>query len=329
MASIDYSATDDLPQKSSGRVQPDMADLVGIARRGWYYMVAGTMLGLVCALVMLSTMPPVYKASSRIAFEKTLARYMQTNKVSNAPIIDDYDTLGQTYVISSEGILLQAIKSLSLANDPDFVGGNDSQTLGSRVRGVLSNTAQAFGFSKEPVESQLSDPEKIAFDNVVSNLTVSREEVASVISIAFSSKDPVKAAAIVNAIVDTYMKVNVAGKVSSTQVAGKVVQERVEELKQQIKDAERAVSEFKAANKLAGTDLDLLSHGQMNTLGLQLLNARLALNEVRTRMEKRASDPDAAALLAPDNGLISRLRSELMDLSLRAKDIDDRRSKWF
>ena len=75
MASIDYSATDDLPQKSSGRVQPDMADLVGIARRGWFYIVAGTILGLLAAYAVLSNLSPVYKASSRIAFERTLPRY--------------------------------------------------------------------------------------------------------------------------------------------------------------------------------------------------------------------------------------------------------------
>ena len=63
-----------------------------------FFIVGGTLFGLVCAMLLLSTMPPVYKASSRIAFERTLARYMQTNKVSNEPIIDDYDTLGQTYV---------------------------------------------------------------------------------------------------------------------------------------------------------------------------------------------------------------------------------------
>ncbi len=72
-------------------------------------------------------MPPVYKASSRIAFERTLPRYMQTNKVTNEPIIDDYDTLGQTYVISSESILLQVVRSLSLASDPDFVGRKGQQ----------------------------------------------------------------------------------------------------------------------------------------------------------------------------------------------------------
>ena len=294
MASIDYNhVTDGAAHPTIGPVQPEIADLFGIARRGWLFIVGGTVFGLICAMMLLSTIPPVYKASSRIAFERTLARYMQTNKVSNEPIIDDYDTLGQTYVISSESVLLQAIKSLSLANDPDFVGGKDSQSLSSLTRGLVRNTAQALGFSKEPAESQLSDPEKIAFDNVARDLTVSREDVPSVISISYSSKDPVKAAAIVNAIVDTYMEANVAGKVSSTKVAGKVVQERVEELKQQAKDAERALFEFKAANKLVGSDQDTLSHGQLNNLGHSLTNARLALAEARSRMERLASDPDA------------------------------------
>ena len=67
MASIDYSVTDELPQRASGRVQPDMADLVGIARRGWFYMVAGTIVGLLAAYAVLSNLSPVYKASSRIA----------------------------------------------------------------------------------------------------------------------------------------------------------------------------------------------------------------------------------------------------------------------
>ena len=327
MASIDYNqVTDGAAHPAIGPVQPEIADLFGIARRGWLYIIAGTIFGLVCALVILSTMPPVYKASSRIAFEKTLPRYMQTNKVSNEPIIDDYDTLGQTYVISSESILLQAIRSLSLANDPNFVGGKDSQTLGSRVRGLLRNVAEAFGYPK-PVESQSDDPEKIALGKLVRDLTVSREDVASVISVAFSSNDPAKAAAIVNAIVDNYVSDTIAGKMKSTNVAGKVVQERVEELKQQAKDAERAVLEYKMANNLVGTGTTTLSGEQLATLQTHMTNARVAMAEAKARMERIARDPDASALFAPDNELISRLRSELLDLSVRAKDIEGRVGK--
>jgi succinoglycan biosynthesis transport protein ExoP len=327
MASIDYNqVTDGAAHPAIGPVQPEIADLFGIARRGWLYIIAGTIFGLVCALVILSTMPPVYKASSRIAFEKTLPRYMQTNKVSNEPIIDDYDTLGQTYVISSESILLQAIRSLSLANDPNFVGGKDSQTLGSRVRGLLRNVAEAFGYPK-PVESQSDDPEKIALGKLVRDLTVSREDVASVISVAFSSNDPAKAAAIVNAIVDNYVSDTIAGKMKSTNVAGKVVQERVEELKRQAKDAERAVLEYKMANNLVGTGTTTLSGEQLATLQTHMTNARVAMAEAKARMERIARDPDASALFAPDNDLISRLRSELLDLSVRAKDIEGRVGK--
>src|SRR5258708_39876420 len=133
MATIDNSqVTDDAAYRVIGSAQPETADLVGIARRGWLFIVAGTTLGFICALMILSIIPPTYKASSRITFERTLSRYMQTNKVTNEPIIDDYDTLGQAYVISSQNILLQVVKSLSLASDPNFAGGDkDSKTLGS------------------------------------------------------------------------------------------------------------------------------------------------------------------------------------------------------
>src|SRR3984893_3062759 len=143
MASTDDSqGIDDPAPRVIGPAQLAIADLLGIARRGWLFIVAGGAFGLVCALIALFIIPPTYKASSRIAFERTLPRYMQTNKVSNEPIIDEYDTLGQTYVISSESILLKVIRSLSLASDADFVGTKHSETLGSRIRGLFRNIAQ-------------------------------------------------------------------------------------------------------------------------------------------------------------------------------------------
>lgn len=328
MASIDYDqATYSAAHPAVSSVQPEVADLLGIARRGWVFIVGGTIFGLVCALLLLSTVPPVYKASSRLAFERTLPRYMQTNKVTNEPIIDDYDTLGQTYVISSENILLQAIRSLSLASDPEFVGGKEKQPLGSRVRTLIQDVAQSLGYSKDAAEGPSSDPEKIALGGLVRNLSVAREDVASVLTVTYSSSDPKKAAAIVNTIVDTYVNDMIAGKMKSTNVAGKVVQERVEELKQHAKDAERAVLEYKMANNLVGTGTTTLSGEQLATLQTHLTNARVAMAEARARMERIAKDPDASALFAPDNELIARLRSELLDLSLRAKDIEGRVGK--
>jgi uncharacterized protein involved in exopolysaccharide biosynthesis len=120
---------------------------------------------------------------------------------------------------------LQVVRSLSLASDPDFAGGGEkhSETLGSRVRDLFRSTAEALGLSENKAEDQSidprKDPEKIAFDSIVRNLTVSREDVASVMTIAFSWKDPVKAATIANAIVDTYINDSISDKMKSTNVA--------------------------------------------------------------------------------------------------------------
>jgi succinoglycan biosynthesis transport protein ExoP len=323
----DSHMRDEAVPQGIGTARPDIADLLGIARRGWFFMAAGMTFGLICAIIILSLIPPTYKAVSRIAFERTLPRYMQSNKVTNEPIIDDYDTLVQTYVISSESILLQVVKSLSLASDPDFVGGKKGETPGSRVRAAFQNIAQALGLPKEPTKDRPiqrhDNPENIAVDSLARNLTVSREaDAMSVLTIAFSSENPVKAATIANAVVDTYINQSITEKMNSTVVARKVVRERVEELKQQAKDAERALLEFKTANHVVGAAKATPSGEQLAALQTNLTNARVAMVEARARMERVESDPDASALFAPDNVIIGKLRQELLDVSVRANEIE-------
>ena len=124
MASTNYSQVTDEPfQKVSGPVQPDIGDIVGIARRGWFFIIAGMAFGLLGAVAVLYNLPPMYKASSRIAFERTQSRYLQSNKVTNEPLVEESDTSAQIYVISSESIVLPVVNALSLTNDPEFVGG--------------------------------------------------------------------------------------------------------------------------------------------------------------------------------------------------------------
>ena len=321
----DSQVTDAAAHRGMEPVQPEIADIVGIARRGWFYIAAGTVVGLLCALMVLAGIPPTYKASSRIVFERTLPRYLQTNKVTNEPIIEDVDTLGQTYVISSEDILMHVIRALSLASDPDFVGGNDGQTPTSRIRGLFRKMGQALGLSRNSTDAEdrsRDHLERIALDTLVRNLTVSREDVQSVISVAYSWKDPAKAAAIVNAIVDGYIERSVASKIKSTKMAGEVVQERLDELRQQIKDADHALLAYKAANNLVGSDQLTLTHGQVGILQTQLTNARLAMADAKVRMERIDDSSNEDATLAPDNELIKKLRAELMDLSARANDIE-------
>jgi succinoglycan biosynthesis transport protein ExoP len=318
MAPIDYSqATDEPFQKASGPVQPEVADIVGIARRGWFFIIGGIAFGLLGAFAVLYNLPPVYKASSRIAFERTQSRYL--HKVTNEPWIEDSDTLGQIYVISSESIVSSVVNALSLTKDPEFVGELGTDSLGSRIRGLVLTAAHAIGMEvRQEVLSQQT-LENVAVDGVLRNLSVTPEPIPSVINVAFSSKDPAKASRIVNAIVDTYLEADIAGKVKSEKIASKVVKERADELKRQVVDTERALLEYKNNSRsgaLAGEHL----------LQLQLTSAALAMAEAKARMERGASVGTENATI-PDNDLISRLRAQLLDLSMRANDIESRVGK--
>jgi polysaccharide biosynthesis transport protein len=322
MASIDYSETQELSKQAAGRVKPDIADLVGIARRGWFYMAAGTIIGLFAAFAVLSNLAPVYKASSRIAFERTFSRYLQSNKITNEPLIDDADALAQIYVISSESVLLPVVDALSLTKDPDFVGG---VSLSSRIRGLLLKTAHAIGLRDEAREEapSLQALEKAALNGLLRNLSVYRGDVASIINVEYTSKDPLKAATIANAIVDTYLDAGVAGKVKLTQMATKVMRDRVDELKQQAADAERALLEFRIAANSRGRAIG----EQLLTLQSHLTAARVAMAESSARMTGRDPNGGGNNAFVADDGLITRLRSQLADLSVRANDFENRVGK--
>src|SRR5262249_435505 len=139
---------------------------------------------------------------------------------------------------------------------------------------------------------------------------------------AFSSKDPAKAAKIVNAIVDTYLEAGIAGKVKSTKIASKVSKERVDELKRQLVDADRALLEYKNASVANQRAALALSHAQISLLD----SAAIAMAEAKARMERAASVGTENSSI-PDNELITRLRGQLSDLSMRAKDIESRVGK--
>jgi succinoglycan biosynthesis transport protein ExoP len=320
MTSIGYSQVEPF-ENASRTVQPDIGDMVGIARRGWFFIVIGLAFGLLGGFAVLHNLPPIYKANSRIAFERTQSRYLQSNKVTNEPLIEDSDTSGQIYIISSESIVSPVINSLSLTNDPEFVGGPGTDSLGSRIRGLVLTAAHAIGLEvRQEVLSQ-ETLEKVALDGVLRNLSVTREDVPSVINVAFSSKDPAKASMIVNAIVDTYLEAGIAGKVKSTKIASKVLQERVDELKRQASDAERAILEYKNNTVIVDEP-----GGPPHALQGALTLARIAMAEAKARMERTASNPTDTTFI-PDNDLITRLRAQLSDMSVLAKDIESRVGK--
>lgn len=319
------NADNTAPGESGGFYQFDVSDMVGIVRRGWFYIVLGTLIGIGASLATLSGMPPVYKSEARIVFERTVTKYLQSNRIIDGPSIDDGDTWGQIYIISSESNVLPVVRSLGLANDPEFNGAKDETSLNlrERVRGFVAEARQ-FVFKADPPRELPNDPERNALNSVLRGLSVTRGDVPSLINVAFSGKDPVKAAKIANAVADAYLEGNIAIKVNTTKIASRLVQERVTELKRQAADADRALLEYRMAHNLVGTGSNALTGDQLTSLHSHLAAARVAMAEAKSRADRINASGQMNGPFAPDNDLITRLRAQYLELSSRAKDIESR-----
>ncbi len=187
-----------------------------------------------------------------------------------------------------------------------------------------------------------SDPERAAAEALLKRLTVQREDVANVISVTVESRESKKAADIANALVDTYIANTLDAKLKSTKVVGHWLQERLNELKVQATEAERALQDFKVAHNLQTESSGPQSTELLANLKGQLASARIAVAEAKERVdlirgangEGLSTTLEADAMLNPtrsgkinyalNNTDLAKLRAQYRDLLAREVDLRSR-----
>ena len=286
--------------------------------------------------------PNPYKSSARVLVDRSMSRYLQNNKIVDQPTFDEAEVGSQQYVMSSDSVIVPMIRSLGLTRDSEFVG--QPKMGGARISDYIGDIKKAiaglFGMRVTPVDDPEAALERTAVEAIAKRLTVTREDIANVINVAFESEDKAKAAKIANAIAESYVATTMSAKLNSTRVASQWLQDRLVELKKQAADADRALQDFKAANNLktaAG------GQEQRANLETQLANAQIAAAEAKSRLDRirlrngedvttqmntdalnnnaKAGLTSPGELFSLTNNELIRLRAQYRDLSARAADI--------
>jgi succinoglycan biosynthesis transport protein ExoP len=298
------------------------ADILLILRRGWYLPLLGCLIGLAAATAYVLVAPQLYKSSARILIDKSVNRFLQANKILEVPTFDDAETGSQVYILSSESIILPIVRSMDLAHDPEFVGASSGTPSSSEREAALERTA---------VETFLK------------RLNVTREDVADVITVTFSSEDSKKAARIVNAIVDSYIENTSDAKRKSARIASQLLEERLTELKQSVMSANKALQDFRMSHNVVNKGAGL-STEQISGLTTQLTNAKMQVAATKAQLDHIqeanrcllsteaptgsfrtcAVNEAASGTLFPDNQVIAGLRSKYLELSTKANELASR-----
>ncbi|HWM46421.1 MAG TPA: AAA family ATPase [Xanthobacteraceae bacterium] len=293
--------------------------LIGFALRQYRVFVLITSGALGLGLIYLFATPPLYTATATLLIDSSKLRGLQSPQQAGADLpIDAAQIESQVEVLRSVSIANSVIKALDLADSPEF--GKASAGLFAALRGLLGGSE---------VVSQ-EEREHRALAAFASRRQIGRVGKTYALDISFTSLDPGRAATIANAIAEAYIVDQLEAKYQAVRRASIWLQDRIKELRAQASAADRAVLEYKESKNIvdvggasAGSGSSrLVGEQQLSELNTQLVNARVATNEAKARLDRieQVLKLDVGEATVADtlrNDVITRLRNQYLDLAAR------------
>ena len=286
--------------------------LIELMRRQWPLILAVAGAFLLAGLAYWLLAQPRYSATATLMIDTRRNQLFQAQQVVSEMPLDSAAVESQTEILRSESVARGVVQALKLDRDEDF-SGSPAYGAASLLRRLLAGDTAA---------SDAAARERRALARLDRGLKVKRLGLTHVIEIGFSDTDPVRAASIANAIGEAYITGELDARFQATQRAGQWLQARMGELREQATRADAAVAAFKAQHNLVETGRGLVSEQQLGDVNAQLIQARAASAELGARLarirEIAAVDlPNAAMSDALRSEVISRLRSQYLDIAAR------------
>jgi polysaccharide biosynthesis transport protein len=301
----------------------------GLLRRQRRVILFALVFAIGLAGVYLATTPPSFTALAKLIIDSGKVQLFdkQSSGPTGGDIPPDSQAVdSQVEILKSDKIARDVIKQLNLTEDPEFIG-HGAGLIGV-VNGSISNLLGWLGYDSVVSEDEPTQRALITFSN---RLTATRIGMTSVIGVSFRAGDPQRAADIANATAYAYLKGQQQAQADIAEHAGAWLQDRIKELSEQATAAERAVVEFKAKNNIVtvesntGNGQRSLNEQQLGELNSQLVLARTNTSDAKARLdriEKIISQgvPDATVADTLKNDVVSKLRSQYLDLAAREAD---------
>ncbi len=288
------------------RETTNVAELVDVLRRRLPQIAGTTLITIALAVLYLVVTPPTYTSSSVLYINPSPNRVV--NEAAPAPNSTGADLAivdSQVAIIGSEAILRRVVEALSLDKDSEFSGTGPLTAL----RNFLSGLGAA-------------DPKAIAAEKLAKRIKIIRAQKTYIVEVEVSASSPAKAAQITDTLVSKYLSEQAAARSEDERRANELINSRLGELREQVKQAEDRVDDFKRRNRITVSEGGILDEQQLGKLNSELVAARATAAEARGRLDavRNASASGAALELMPEavrSSTIQRLREQLAVVARR------------
>lgn len=324
-----YQEKSELPttqQSQTAVPEEDMIDLRALGlvllRRKW--IIINTVLFCsILAVLVLFQLTPRYTASVMLALETRQNQVVDMQAVVSGISADAATIKTEIDVMTSRRLVGKTVDALNLIRDPELnVALSDKKGLLSYLNPVnwLPDSFKR-AIVGEPVvlsqEEQQSQQRARVIDAVTGRLSVSNPPRSYSISVSFESDDPRKAARIANGLADLYLTDQLEAKFEATQRANDWLNERIFDLRENVRTSEVEAQRFREENRLIQTqNAGLVSDQQLTQLNTRLIDARTDLARTQARFSQIRSISDiettdyAGLTEVLDSPLIQRLREQ-------------------
>lgn len=267
--------------------QIDAQKLLRWLRAGLPVIIGTSLVGATLGLAFALLTPPRYTATSEILLDPTGLQVINDdlysqNSAQDAQLLEAESKLK---VLTSGNVLNRVVATLKLGQDPEFV------TPGKAATGT--------------------DPGITAERALEKRISARREDRSFVVTLGVWSQVPEKAATISKTIISAFQDELVAADAEGVGKTAAALNDRLAQLRTDVRTAESAVETFKKAHGLQSSDGELISGRSMTQLTTQMLDAQQQQIQAEPKYLGLTSGADASkAVDAQQSGTLTDLRSQ-------------------
>lgn len=304
----------------------DVRELFRVVWRGRVVIALCMAACAVAAALYVSTITPRYAATSKVLLDPRESRFITDEEVVSDLELSDQVMDSEIAILTSNVLLEAVIEQMGLDALTDLDSANKSPSVLSRVksavRGVLSGGAP--DSATDAAAQRAAAVERMVW--ALRRATeVWRQGDSYVILIRVETETPTLSAELASVIADQYIALQLEGRRATAAQATAWIEQRVEDLRQQVNLAEAAVQDFRAGSlEEDGSSVDIITQ-QMLELNNQLVNARVERVAAETRFSEVQRLVQTNGLGAPAGLLTS---SSLDDLAAERTTLLRRDAQW-
>ncbi len=295
--------TSSIPAVDRGPGGGETIDLVGIfaiLRRHRWLVGLTTLIGTLAFTLFALTLEPRYTAEAQLVVDPKTSDLLEELQAMLPGLEVRGSAVPTTMrLLQSPALHARVMEDLGLFRDPEFnpfaalpegaVPRAPREGLARLVSFIPDSWLVGLGLMEERRPLREDEAARLAREIALARFRKGLEIIgdnSSVITVAYSARDPEKAAAIANRIVELFVDEQLKAKLLSTSRVSRWLEERLATLREEVQRAEAAVERYRAENNLVSAQREgpTLSDQELADLNKELILAKAELAEKRSKL---------------------------------------------